>query len=109
MSGNLEVLHGDLTPDLEAEKTRIVARLKSCFVFAKQLWTNLAAWTESRRESHKGAIGADLERLPYHLQKDLGFAPGSTIGRQFWTGDVSDTSPGATRERLALAWPESRQ
>ena len=109
MSGNLEVLHGYLAPDLAAEKARIVERLKSCFVFAKQLWTNLAVSTESRRDSHKGEIGAGLERLPYHLQKDVGFAPSATIGRQFWTGDVEHASQRAIRERLAVAWPELRQ
>ena len=53
------------------------------------------------------AADGNLERLPGHLQRDLGVAPDMPGARHGRAGQVSGIeSPRMVRARLVAAWPE---
>lgn len=108
MSGNLEVLYGYAIPDQDSdEESLIVAGLKKHIASARQLWATLTVVAGRLTGERSATIDSDLERLPGHLQRDVGVTPDLLSGRQLRVREVDAIeSPRMVRARLVAAWPE---
>jgi hypothetical protein len=84
----------------------IAAWLRKPLAFARRSWASLAA-AGSIGRTPTVTVEPDLEWLPRHLQRDVGFIPGELNGRKLRIGRRDGFgSPQKVRERLTTAWPE---
>ena len=109
MSGNLQALHGYWLPGrADGKAVPGLARLKDLFGSAASFLAEMASAADGREAF--ASVDGEFERLPAHLQRDVGVMPETLNGRRARTRETDRIeSPRAVRARLAAALPGLHQ